>query len=98
MGMNADQSVTSTLLLDPLDQVVGHLWLKQTVHVVYADGIATHLLDLLRNVHEHRDRVHRTRPITDCADRVLASLLHGFNTGLQVPDIVECVKDAEPTD
>ena len=81
MGVNADQSVTSALLFDPLDQIVGRLWFKQTVNVVHADGIASHFPDLLRNVHERSNRVHRTRPITDCALRVFAGLLHGFNAG-----------------
>ena len=48
MGVDADQRVTSALLLDPHDQIVGRLWLKQTVNVLHADGITTHFLDLLR--------------------------------------------------
>ena len=98
MSVEADQRIASALLLDPLNQIVGRLWLKQTVNVLHADGIATHLLDLLRNVHENRDRMHRTRPITDCALCVLAGLLHGFNAGLQVPNIIQCVEDAEDID
>ena len=34
-------------------------------------------------------------PIADCALCVLAGLLHGLNAGLQVPNIIQCVEDAE---
>ena len=98
MSVEADQRIASALLLDPLDQIEGRLWLKQTVNVLHADGIATHFLDLQRQVHEHRNGVHRTRPIADCALCVLAGLLHGFNAGLQVSNVIECVADAENID
>jgi hypothetical protein len=98
MSVEADQRIASALLLDPLDQIEGRLWLKQTVNVLHADGIATHFLDLQRQVHEHRNRVHRTRPIADCALGVLAGLVHGRNAGLQVAHVIECVEDAKDID
>src|SRR6202158_2970886 len=98
MSVDADQRLTSAPLLDSLDQIAGRLRLKQTVNVLHADGIATRFFDLLSYVHEHRDGVHRTGPIADCALCMLAGLLHGINARLQVSNVIQCVEDAEDID
>ena len=95
VGVDMNQHVLAALLLDAFDQVIGGLRLQQAGHVLDANRIAPHLLQLLRHLGKGRNGMQRTDGVTDRALRVLAGLFHGVDAGLEVAHVVERVKNAE---
>src|SRR5271165_6602989 len=98
MGVNVNKRVIPALFLDPLNQVVGSLRLKEASAVPYTDRITPQLFHLLRHFYKSRDRVEWTGVVTDCALRMLSHPLDGLNAGLQVPDIVQRIEYSEHVD
>ena len=81
--------------LELLDEAVGVIRQQQVRHVLDADGVRAHLLDLLGELHEVLLRVHRADRVADGDFADAAVLLGGLDGLLQVAHVVERVEDAD---
>src|SRR5262249_4316689 len=90
-----NQRIRTTTQLDSLHEVISRLGLQQPCHVLDADGVAAHLLQLLRHVNESLDCMQRADRIRDCPLSVLPRLFHSSYTGLEVAQIIESIKDTK---
>ena len=93
MAVELDGDIHS--FLDALHDRVGVIGVEKAGHVLKADGVGTHLYELLRLLGVHVWRVDGTDRVADGALGVAARLLDGFDGGLEVAKVVDGVEDAE---
>ena len=94
-GMRVQSNGHRRGLLKAGHHFAGHVRLEQAGHVLDADGMAPHVLELLAHVDPGLHRVDGTDRVGDCALGVLAGLERGLDRRLDVPHVVQGVKDAE---
>ena len=75
--------------------VVGVVGVEEAGHVLDADGVGAHVDELLGLLGEHVGGVDGADRVADGALGVAARLLDGLDGGLEVPEVVEGVEDAE---
>ncbi len=93
--MQVDAHVLAAGVLDRLDQIVGLLGLDQRGHVLDADGVGAHVLQLLGQFGVLFVGVQRADGVADAALGVLAGLFHGVHGPLQVAGVVQRIEHAE---
>ena len=100
MGVQHDGHIAHGVL-DALDQVLGFEGAHGTGHVLQAQGVKTHLHQVLAHLHVLLDGVHGALGIADAAGshgprrRIL---LHGVQGGAQVAEVVQRVEDPDHVD
>ena len=100
MGVQ-DQGDIADGVLDALDEVLGLIRAHGTGHVLQADGIEAHVLELLAHLDIFFNRVDRALRVGDAAGRdgVLGGvLLGGLERGGDVAEVVQCVEDTQDVD
>ena len=100
MGVQ-DQGDIADGVLNALDEVLGLIRAHGTGHVLQADGVEAHGLELLTHLDIFLDRVDRALRVGDAAGRngVLGGIfLGGFQRGGDVAEVVQCVKDTQDVD
>ena len=88
-------------VLDALDEVLCLIGTHRARHVFQADGVEAHGLELLAHLDVLFHSVDRALRVGDTAgsDGVLAAvLLGGFQSGLDVAEVVQCVEDTQDVD
>ena len=96
VGVEVDGHVHA--LLQPLDQGVGVHGQQQVGHVLDAQGVGAHLLQLLGQLHEVVLVVDGGDGVGEGGLHDAAVLLGGLDGLLQVPHVVEGVEDADDVD
>ena len=100
MGVQ-DQGNVADGVLDALDEVLSLVRAHGAGHILQADGIEAHVLELLAHLDVLFDRVDRALGVRDTAggDGVLGRvLLGGFQRGGDVAEVVQRVKDTQDVD
>jgi len=85
-------------VLDGLDQLICLVGLEKTRHILDADGVCAHLLELLCILREALVGVEGRRGVGDSRLNVSALLDSCLDSGLEVSCIVQRVKDTEDID
>ena len=88
-------------VLDALDEALGLVGAHGARHVLQADGVEAHLLQLLAHLHILGDGVHGALGVGDAAGghgALVGVLLGGLQGGLDVAEVVEGVEDADHID
>ena len=85
-------------LLERLDEVVRVVRLQKSRHILQADGISAHLLELLCVVGEILGRVDRTGGVADRRLNMTAFLLGRVYSGLKVSRVVESIENSQDID
>ena len=100
MGVE-DQRHVADCVLDALDEVFCFIRSHGASHILQADGLESHTLELLAHFHILFDGVHRTLGIADTArgNGVLGGILHGrIQRGFAVAEVIECIEDPDNVD
>ena len=85
-------------LLESLDQLISVIRLKKSRHVLDADRVCAHLLELLCVVRKVLGGINRTGRIADRRLNMTVFLLGSVYSGLEVAGIVERVEDTDNVD
>ena len=93
VGVKGDGN--ADLALELLDEIVGDLRRHDAGHVLDADGVAAHFLQLDAHLDEGLDGVDRAGGVADFAAGVLATFEHRLDAGDEVAGVVERVENAE---
>ena len=100
MGVQ-DQGDIADGVLDALDEVLGLIRAHGAGHVLQADGIEAHVLELLAHLDIFFNRMDRALRVGDAAGRdgVLGGvLLGGLERGGDVAEVVQRVEDTQDVD
>ena len=96
MGVQLDRQLRGRL--QRADQAVRLIGNQQACHILDADGIGSHALDLFCDVHPVVQRVGVAQRIGQGYLRVSAFLVAGLHRAFQVAQIVQAVKDTDDID
>ena len=83
------------LFLQAADQIIGHVRLENTGHVLDRDGVCAHVGDFFRQIYPHIDGVHRAGGVSNRALGMLAGLANGLDRTIHVAGIVHGIKNTE---
>ena len=97
MGVD-DQRQLGHRILDGGDQIIGVLGAHDTGHILDADGLHTHALQVLHHLNVLLQGVNRAGGEADGAGGVGALLVGLVNGHLQIAHVVECVKNPDDVD
>ena len=84
--------------LEAADEFEGHVGIDQPRHILDADRMGAHVLDLLAQVYPQINRVHGAYRERHCALGVFADLECGLDRHLEIAHIVERIEYAEDVD
>ena len=93
-----DQRQLGHRILDGGDQIIGVLGAHDTGHILDADGLHTHALQVLHHLDVLLQGVNRAGGEADGAGGVGALLVGLVNGHLQIAHVVECVKNPDDVD
>ena len=84
--------------LECADQLLGFIGNEEACHILDADGVGAHVLDILGNVHPVLLVISGTDGVGQSDLGVAALFLAGFDRSLKVAKIVQAVKDTDDVD
>ena len=97
-GMGVQKHRQFEVLLQAADQLGGHRWRQQARHILDSDTVSAHICHGLGLSQEGFHIVHRADRVAQRTLGMLARLLHGFNAGFQITDVVQRIENAEHID
>ncbi len=82
-------------LLEPRDELECDIGLQEARHVLDADRVTAHVLELLAHVDPEVERMHGAHGIRHRALRMLAAPDRRLDRRLEIAKVIECIEDAE---